>query len=29
LMDRVVLSWLHVTITVELQNIIHDQADTG
>jgi hypothetical protein len=24
-----VLSWLHVTITVELQDIIHDQADTS
>jgi hypothetical protein len=24
LMDNVVLSWLHITITVELQYIIHD-----
>jgi hypothetical protein len=29
LMDTVVLSWLHGTITVELQDIIRDQADTG
>jgi hypothetical protein len=29
LMDNVVLSWLHGTITVELQDIIHDQADTA
>jgi hypothetical protein len=29
LMDSVVLSWLHGTITVELQDIIRDQADTG
>jgi hypothetical protein len=28
LMDSVVLSWLHGTITVELQDIIRDQADT-
>ena len=28
-MDSVVLSWLHGTITVELQDIIRDQADTG
>jgi hypothetical protein len=28
-MDKVVLSWLHGTITVELQDIICDQADTG
>jgi hypothetical protein len=28
LMDTVVLSWLHGTITVELQDIIRDQADT-
>ena len=28
-MDIVVLSWLHGTITVELQDIIRDQADTG
>jgi hypothetical protein len=28
-MDSVVLSWLHDTITVELQDIIHDQTDTG
>jgi hypothetical protein len=29
LMDSVVLSWLHDTITVELQDIIRDQADTA
>jgi hypothetical protein len=29
LMDSVVLSWLHGTITVELQDIIRDQADTA
>ena len=29
LMDTVVLSWLHDTITVELQDIIRDQANTG
>ena len=29
LMDSVVLSWFHGTITVELQDIIHDQADTS
>ena len=29
LMDSVVLSWLHGTITVELQDIIRDQTDTG
>jgi hypothetical protein len=29
LMDNVVLSWLHGTITVELQDIIRDQADTA
>jgi hypothetical protein len=29
LMDSVVLSWLHGTITVELQDIIRDQADTS
>jgi hypothetical protein len=29
LMDIVVLSWLHGTITVELQDIIRDQTDTG
>jgi hypothetical protein len=29
LMDTVVLSWLHDTIIVELQNIIRDQAHTG
>jgi hypothetical protein len=28
-MDSVVLSWLHGTITIELQDIIRDQADTG
>jgi hypothetical protein len=28
-MDTVVLSWLHGTITVELQDIIHDQTHTG
>jgi hypothetical protein len=28
-MDTVVLSWLHDTITVELQDIIRDQANTG
>jgi hypothetical protein len=27
-MDNVVISWLHDTITVELQDIIHDQSDT-
>jgi hypothetical protein len=29
MMDSVVLSWLHDTITIELQDIIHDQADTN
>jgi hypothetical protein len=29
LMDTMVLSWLHNTITVELQDIIRNQADTG
>jgi hypothetical protein len=29
LMDSVVLSWLHGTITIELQDIICDQADTA
>jgi hypothetical protein len=29
LMDSVVLSWLHGTIIVELQDITRDQADTG
>jgi hypothetical protein len=29
LMDTVVLSWLHRTIIVELQDIIRDQTDTG
>jgi hypothetical protein len=29
LMDSVVLSWLHGTITVELQDIIRDHADTA
>jgi hypothetical protein len=29
LMDSVVLSWLHGTITVELQDIIYDEADTA
>jgi hypothetical protein len=28
-MDSVVLSWLHDTITIELQDIIRDQADTN
>jgi hypothetical protein len=28
-MDSVVLSWLHGTITIELQDIIRDQADTA
>jgi hypothetical protein len=28
-MDSVVLSWLHGTITVELQDIIRDQTDTA
>jgi hypothetical protein len=28
-MDSVVLSWLHGTIIVELQDIIRDQADTS
>jgi hypothetical protein len=28
-MDNMVLSWLHNTITVELQDIIRDQTDTG
>jgi hypothetical protein len=28
-MDSVVLSWLHGTITVELQDIIRDQAETA
>jgi hypothetical protein len=29
LLDSVVLSWLHDTITIELQDIIRDQADTA
>ena len=29
LMDSVVLLWLHDTITVELQDIIRDQANTA
>jgi hypothetical protein len=29
LMDSVVLSWLHRTITIELQDIIRNQADMG
>jgi hypothetical protein len=29
LMDTVVLSWLHDTITIELQDIIRDQAHTA
>jgi hypothetical protein len=29
LMDRVVFLWLHDTITVELQDIVLDQADTA
>jgi hypothetical protein len=29
LMGALVLSWLHDTITVELQDIIRDQAHTG
>jgi hypothetical protein len=29
LMDSVVLSWLHGTITVELQDIMYDEADTA
>jgi hypothetical protein len=29
LMDNRVLSWLHDTHTVELQDIIRDQSDTG
>ena len=28
-MDNVVLSWLNDTITVELQDIVCDQADTA
>jgi hypothetical protein len=28
-MDTAVLSWLHDTITVELQDIIRNQAHTG
>jgi hypothetical protein len=28
-MDTVLLFWLHETITVELQDIICDQADLG
>jgi hypothetical protein len=28
-MDNVVTSWLHGTITVELQDIIRDQSDTA
>jgi hypothetical protein len=28
-MDSVVLSWLNDTITVELQDIVRDQADTA
>jgi hypothetical protein len=28
-MDNVVISWLHDTITVELQDIIHDQSNTA
>jgi hypothetical protein len=28
-MDTVLLFWLHGTITVELQDIIRDQADLG
>jgi hypothetical protein len=28
-MDSVVLSWLHGTITIELQDIIRDQTDTA
>jgi hypothetical protein len=28
-MDRVVFLWLHDTITVELQDIVLDQADTA
>jgi primosomal replication protein N len=28
-MDNVVISWLHGTITVELQDSIHDQSDTA
>jgi hypothetical protein len=28
-MDSVVLSWLHGTITIELQDIIRNQADTA
>jgi hypothetical protein len=28
-MDSVVLLWFHNTITVELQDIIRDQADTS
>jgi hypothetical protein len=27
--DSVVLSWLNDTITVELQDIVHDQANTA
>ena len=29
LVDSVVLSFLHATITVELQDVIRDQPDTG
>jgi hypothetical protein len=29
LMNSVVLSWFHDTITIELQDIIRDQSDTG
>jgi hypothetical protein len=28
-MNSVVLSWFHDTITIELQDIIRDQSDTG
>jgi hypothetical protein len=28
-MDNMVLSWLHDTISVELQDIIRDHADMG
>jgi hypothetical protein len=28
-MDSVVISWLHGTITVELQDIMRDQSDTA
>jgi hypothetical protein len=27
-MDKVVFPWIHCTITIELQDIIYDQADT-